>query len=86
MEPLHEYDTPHLSDPLVRCDNCARLVAVKFINKHAGCNHCGNKRFQMLYLINDEEMNKLRLGEYDLGIKDYKVPISYLDIFTEIEE
>lgn len=84
-EPLHKYDTPYLSDPLVRCDNCAKLVLVQFVNKHSGCNHCGNKRFQQLYSMNGEELNALRDQEYDLGMK-YEIDPEFLAIFQAVGE
>lgn len=82
-KPLHAYDTAEMKDPLVRCYACAKLVAVEFIRNHAGCNHCGNKRFNFLYLINEDEMKALRDQSYDLGISDYQVPPAFLDIFQE---
>lgn len=84
-EPLHKYDTPEMRDPLVRCYHCAKLVATQFINKHAGCNHCGNKRFNFLYTLTEEEMNQLRQGTYDLGFLDYRIDPEYLDIFEGVK-
>lgn len=83
---LHKYDTHNLTDPLVRCDGCTKLVHVQFINKHAGCNHCGNKRFQFIYGLNGEELNALKDGTYDLGLKDYFIDPEYFTIFKAVEE
>lgn len=84
--PLHKYDGGGaMIDPLVRCDNCAKLVAVAFIHEHAGCNHCGNKRFNFLYLINEEEMTAIREGSYDFGLGDFVLDDEYLAIFEAVE-
>lgn len=81
--PLHKYDHADLRDPLVRCVNCAKLVLVDFIREHAGCNHCGNKRFQLIYSMNGEELDDLRSRSYDLGMK-YEIDPEYLAIFQPV--
>jgi hypothetical protein len=86
-EPLHKYDTSELRDPLVRCHNCSKLVHQAFIRDNAGCNHCGNKRFQFIYGMDDKlEIEPLRRGEYDLGLKSYTIDEEYLDIFRAVGE
>ena len=83
--PLHKYDTRELTDPLLRCDNCAKLVHRAFIEQHAGCNNCGNKRFNFLYSVNGEELSALKEGTYDLGMK-YDIDPEYLAIFKAVKE
>ena len=83
-QPLHKYDTAEMRDPLVRCHACAKLVATEFIKKHAACNHCGNKRFFFLYVLQMDELNAIREGTYDLGIDEYEIDPEYLDIFEVV--
>jgi hypothetical protein len=84
-EPLHKYDTRELTDPLLRCDNCAKLVHRAFIEQHAGCNNCGNKRFNFLYSVNGEELEALKDGSYDLGM-EYTIDPEFLAIFVAVKE
>ena len=82
---MHKYDGAEMKDPLVRCDNCAKLVLVAFIQRHAGCNSCGNKRFNFTHSITSEEKTALEKQEYDLGVVEYEIPPDYLDIFRAVE-
>jgi len=82
-KPLHKYDTPDLTDPLVRCDNCSKLVLLKFITRHAGCNNCGNKRYNLVQGITSEEKIHLEQQTYDLGM-EYDIDPEYLAIFQPV--
>jgi len=84
-EPLHKYDHSDLRDPLVRCYACGKLVHQQFINKHAGCNHCGNKRFYFVYTITGEEMDALKTSTYPLDIGDYQIDPEYIAIFKGVQ-
>ena len=82
-QPLHKYDTNELTDPLVRCVNCAKLVHREFISLGAGCFHCGNKRVQIVQGLDDKlEIEPLANGTYDLGLKDYTIDPEYLAAFA----
>jgi len=83
--PLHKYDTPNLTDPLVRCVSCSHLVHQKYIHHGAGCNHCGNKRVQIIQAMSGEELNALRDETYDLGLEEYTIDPEYLAIFKAVE-
>ena len=83
-QPLHKYDGKEFLDPIVRCDNCAALVHREFIGKHAGCNHCGNKRFKNVQGLSGPEHIGLTDGTYDLGLKEYVIPADFLAIFQEV--
>jgi len=84
-EPLNKYDTAELTDPLVRCYHCTKLVSIQYISKHGGCNHCGNRRFNYIRGITTEEKVALQQREYDLGV-DYDIDPEYLDIFQPVPE
>ena len=82
-EPLNDYDGREWRDPLVRCYNCSKLVHRAYIAVNAGCNHCGNKRFQTLRALDDElEIKPLHDQSYDLGMKSYTIDEGFLSIFA----
>ncbi|MHC4362953.1 MAG: hypothetical protein ACYSTZ_09010 [Planctomycetota bacterium] len=72
-EPLHKYDTRELTDPLLRCDNCAKLVHRAFIEQN------------FLYSVNGEELEALKDGSYDLGM-EYTIDPEFLAIFVAVKE
>ena len=84
-EPLHKYDTPELTDPLVRCFACSKLMHRKYIWAGAGCNHCGNKRVKIIQAMTGEEIDALRNGTYDLGLESYTIDPEYFAAFKAVE-
>lgn len=81
--PLNKYDTAELTDPLVRCYNCTKLVATAFISEHGGCSHCGNRRFTQILGMTGEEIAELESKTYDLGM-DYDIDPGFLEIFEPV--
>ena len=82
-EPLHKYDTGELTDPLVRCHNCTKLVSMEFIGAHGGCNHCGNRRMTQIRGMTGEEIAALEEKNYDLGVP-YEIDPEFLEIFEPV--
>ncbi len=79
---MSKYDGDEFQDPILRCDACNKLVHRKWIAHHAGCNHCGNRRFRNVRGMNEaEELNPLRAGTYDLGLADYEIDPEWFDLF-----
>ena len=71
-----------MQDPIVRCNQCSKLVHTGFIAEHGGCHECGNRRFKNVTGISGEEMKQLRAGRFDFG-GAFEVPDEYLDDWAE---
>lgn len=81
------YDGPDFNDPVVRCEQCAKLTHRKFISYAAGCCHCGNKRFKNVRGMNEIEYYGLENGNLDIGLeKPYKIDPDFLAEFEQMSE
>ena len=80
-----EYDGKEFNDPILRCDQCSKLTHREFISKHAGCCHCGNKRFKNVRGMSSDEHECLSNGTLQIGKKDYKIDADFLVLFEEVE-
>ena len=80
-----DYNGKEFNDPIVRCYSCSKLVHRAFIAVHAGCNHCGNKRFRNVTGMNDKEYNALKNATYDFGLKEYKIDPDNLNEWEEAD-
>jgi predicted nucleic acid-binding Zn-ribbon protein len=70
------------ADPLMRCDDCKKVVAKEYIAMKGNCNHCGNRRFKTISKMEEADLLGLRSGEYPLGIAQYEVDPAFLNLFT----
>jgi len=80
-----DYTGKEFNDPILRCEGCTKLVHRVWISEKGGCNHCGNKRFKALHGMNEEELNQLKTGEYDFGLKSYEIDLDFLKLFEPEE-
>ena len=69
------------SDPLLKCDDCKKIVAKHYIMKNGGCNHCGNRRFKSIQKIEESDIELLKTGQYNLGISEYQVDPEFIALF-----
>lgn len=84
---MTDYDGKEFLDPVVRCDACDKIVHRIFIQRHAGCCHCGNKRFRNVRGVTGEEKNGLAEGTLKIGLKPgYKIDPDFLELFQPAEE
>ena len=93
MAPIHggremnKYEGREFCDPVVRCDSCNKITHRKFISKHGGCFHCGNKRFVSISAFSEEEFNDLKSGNMEIGIeKPYELDRDYFKTFGPTQE
>lgn len=47
------------TDPVVRCDSCARIVQTRDLHKHGLCPHCGNRKVRNLLAFNEDERKQM---------------------------
>ena len=80
-----DYEGKEFNDPVVRCDQCSKLTHRDFTSKHAGCCHCGNKRFKNVRGMSPEEHEGLAAGTLEIGKKDYTMDPDFLALFEEVE-
>ncbi len=81
-----KYAGPDFNDPVVRCDDCNKLVHRTYIHKRGCCNHCGNRRVKNLQMFRGEEWESVKDGTYDFGVKDYKIDEEFLILFEEVAD
>ena len=80
-----KYDGPDFNDPIVRCDQCVKIVHRAFLEKHGGCCHCGNKRVRNVQGMDLDEYKKLEAGTLVIGIEQpYKIDPEYLALFEGV--
>lgn len=72
-----DYEKGDFKDPVLRCDSCAKLVLLEKIHKFHFCNHCGNKRFKRVNMINEEEM---------IDLKEKKIDPDFLALFEGVDD
>lgn len=49
-----------LTEPVLRCADCARLVEMKTIKTHGMCLRCGSKKMRRLQTMMEDEMEWLQ--------------------------
>ncbi len=57
-------------DELMRCKDCQALVTMETIRTMGMCPKCGNKRFNEITLLNDQEMADIQSGKLDFKFRD----------------
>ena len=65
------------TDPVLRCDSCAKIVLTEKVTDLGYCNHCGNKRFRNVLNFNDEEAEMMRKA----GVKE-----EFFALFKGVED
>jgi len=80
-----DYEGKEFNDPVLRCDQCSELTHRDFISKHAGCCHCGNKRFKNVRGLSEMEHTALTAGTLEIGKKSYDMDPDFLALFQEVE-
>ena len=83
---MNKYDGKEFNDPIVRCVGCTKLVHRTWIAVKGGCNHCGNRRFQSISGMSEEEHTQLQEGSYPFGIKEYTIDPEFFNIFEQSED
>ena len=81
-----DYEGDEFNDPVLRCDQCSGLTHRDFLRKHAGCHHCGNKRFKNVRGFSAEEYAGLKSGMLAIGKKSYTIDPAFLTLFEEVED
>jgi DNA-directed RNA polymerase subunit RPC12/RpoP len=81
-----EYDGKDFNDPILRCDQCSKITHRDFISKHAGCSHCGNKRFKNVRGLSQEEYSGLKNRTLAIGKKAYEIDKDFLSLFEGVED
>jgi len=80
------YDGDDFNDPILRCDDCGRLVHRVYIRKRGCCNNCGNRRFKNLQLIREEEWDSIKNKTYDFGVKEWNIDKAFLALFEKVKD
>lgn len=84
---MNKYLGKDFIDPILRCDQCAKISHRKFISKYGGCYHCGNKRLRNIRTLTTEEYYGLKDETLTIGIKKpYKIDPEFFEIFEQVEE
>lgn len=47
------------SDPVVRCDSCAKIILTKQLKELGSCV-CGNRKVRNLLVYNEDELKQMR--------------------------
>ena len=76
-------------DPLLRCEDCTKLVHINFIVKQGGCSHCGNRRFKNVQGFKGDEWKLIKKGKFDFGLKKkewYPIDPDFLKLFERADK
>jgi len=82
-----DYQGRDFNDPIVRCEQCAKITHRAYIKKYAGCVNCGNKRFKNVRGLEEDEYYGLKNGTLKIGLDiPYKIDPNFLKQFEEAED
>ncbi len=70
-------DDRGMTDPVVRCMSCNKLIFMSAVRTMGCCSSCGNKRVQDVRTLSVDEMAKLR---------EKKVSEDFLSKFEEVPD
>ena len=65
------------SDPMLRCDSCAKLVARLSLQELGCCPECGNRRMRNVLAMSESEMD---------GLINKSIDPAWLKLFQGVEE
>jgi rRNA maturation endonuclease Nob1 len=74
--PKYSKDAP-FTDPVVRCDSCAKLVQRISIQKHGFCSKCGFKRVRAVNMMTEEELSE---------VKKWGIDPDWIALFEVVDE
>lgn len=81
-----DYSEPGVNCPLMSCKDCQALVHKDYIHKSGKCQKCGNLRFSQVRVIQEDDMQALKDGTYNLALGEYVIDPNWIALFGEDKE
>ena len=65
-------DRDSMSDPVLRCDSCNKVVKRTSLHKLGACPECGNKRVRSLDVFNEDERDQITAWGFSDFLKEFE--------------